>query len=116
MANELRLLAIHVEEPTPGTYEWVITERRSRNQWSEIDRSTDGRNHYQEAMANGLVSLEQMIDDLNEGPRRSLDRSGVPQQGSKAQSATMQTDAEEAARVSRAKPKNAAYFGFGPIG
>lgn len=113
MANELRLLAVHVEEPSPGTYEWVITEQCSRNQWVEIDRATGGRHRYKEAMADGLAALEQMIDDLDEGPRWTRGRSDALQKEELI--STAHSDAEETAKRLQANPKKVGYFGFGPI-
>ncbi|KQW27761.1 MULTISPECIES: hypothetical protein [Acidovorax] len=113
MANELRLVAVHVEEPSPGTYEWVITEQRSGDQWVEIDRATGGRHRYKEAMADGLVSLEQMIDDLDEGPRWTRGRSDATQK--EGLIATAHSDAEETAKRPQPKPEKVGYFGFGPI-
>lgn len=113
MANELRLLAVHVEEPNPGTYEWVITEQRSGDQLIEIDRATGGRNRYKEAMADGLAALEQMIDDLDEGPRWTRGRSDAPQK--EGLIATAHSDAEETAKRPQSKPEKVGYFGFGPV-
>lgn len=113
MANELRLLAVHVEEPNPGTYEWVITEQRSGDQWVEIDRATGGRHRYKEAMADGLVSLEQMIEDLDQGPRRKLSRRNDPKK--EDQLATAPSDAQNVITPSQGISKKARYFGFGPI-
>lgn len=112
MVNELRLVAVHVEEPRPGTYEWVITEQRSGDQWVEIDRASGGRHRYKEAMADGLVSLEQMIDDLDHGPRRRLSRNRPKKE---EQMPTALSDAHHATTVTEGGSKNAGYFGFGPI-
>lgn len=115
MVDELRLLAVHVEESHPGRFEWVITERRSRDQWEEIDRATHWRGSYKEAMADGLVSLEGLIDDLDRGPRRTLDRRSAPEEDSKVKGPPTQSDDEQDVLTPPAKPKKAPYFGFGPI-
>lgn len=115
MANDLRLLAIHVEEPDPGRFEWVITELHSPERLTEIDRATRGRDSYKEAMADGLISLEEKIDDLDVGPRDRADRSGMRQKDSKDEVRPTQDKAETGSSTSRTTPKTAAYFGFGPI-
>ena len=113
MADVLRLLAVHVAEPDPGMFEWVITERVNEDQWKEIDRAKEGYKTYKTAMASGLMALEEMIADLDVGPRRDAeqtDRPHIPAEGS-VQPAT--SDGKDAA--SPKGPRNAAYFGFGPI-
>jgi hypothetical protein len=115
MADELRLLVIHVEEPDPGRFEWVITELHSPERLTEIDRATRGRDSYREAMADGLVSLEEKIDDLDVGPRDRADRSDMRQKDSKDQGRPTQAKAETGSPTSRTTPKTSAYFGFGPI-
>ncbi|MCW0038096.1 hypothetical protein OIO03_21615 [Acinetobacter baumannii] len=94
-------------------FEWVITERVNEDQWKEIDRATEECKTYKTAMASGLMALEEMIADLDVGPRRDAeqtDRPHIPAEGS-VQPAT--SDGKDAA--SPKGPRNAAYFGFGPI-
>ena len=65
-------------------------------------------------MASGLMALEEMIADLDVGPRRDAeqtDRQQTPPEG-RIQPAT--SDGKDAA--SPKGPTNAAYFGFGPSG
>ena len=64
-------------------------------------------------MADGLAALEQMIDDLDEGPRWTHGRRDIPQK--EGLIATADSDAEKAAKRAQAKPKKVGYFGFGPI-
>jgi hypothetical protein len=114
MADVLRLLAVHVAEPDPGHFEWVITERVNEDRWREIDRAEDGYKTYKTAMASGLVALEEMIADLDVGPRRDAeqtDRAQAPPEG-RVKPAT--SDGKDAASP-KGQPRNAAYFGFGPI-
>ncbi|MEQ6310523.1 hypothetical protein ABN448_25120 [Delftia acidovorans] len=113
MADVLRLLAVHVAEPDPGMFEWVITERVNEDQWKEIDRAKEGYKTYKTAMASGLMALEEMIADLDVGPRRDAeqtDRPHIPPE-ERVQPAT--SDGQDAA--SPKGPRNAASFGFGPI-
>src|SRR5260370_41379662 len=84
MADVLRLLAVHVAEPDPGMFEWVITERVNEDQWKEIDRAKEGYTTYKTAIASGLMALEEMIADLDVGPRRDAaqtDRHKTPPEG-----------------------------------
>ena len=114
MADVLRLLAIHVAEPDPGAFEWVITERVN-DQWKEIDRAEDVFETYQTAMARGLVALEAMISNLDVGPRRDLEQNDTPQARAGGTAQPAPSDAGDDSGPPQAKPKKAAYFGFGPI-
>ena len=109
MVSDLRLLAVHVEEPKPRSFEWVIMERGSRDQWAELDRAAKGLSTYKGAMSSGLIALEKMIDDLNVGPRREAKLGSDPPQAP----ASAQSDHDVSSPAS--KPKDAAYFGFGPV-
>ena len=113
MADVLRLLAVHVAEPDPGQFEWVITERVNEDRWREIHRAEDGYKTYKSAMANGLVALEEMISDLDVGPREQSAQTDVRQSASKVPGQPPQL--EQNAPASQIKPKTADYFGFGPV-
>lgn|SRR6476620_5773833 len=104
----LRHIAIHVEEPKRGHFEWVLTERIGRN-WRALDRSTSPVETYKAAMAAGLVALQNMVEDLDVGPRtgrtsalvESKDERHEPQKKVPA----------SAIEAAPSKP----YFGFGPV-
>ncbi len=112
MTDVLRLLAIHVVEPVPRGFEWVITER-ANDEWKEIDRAEDLFDSYQTAMARGLVALKDMICDLDMGPRRDLEQSD-PQLAAPAGTAPPPPSHQGTAGAREVKPR-ASYFGFGPI-
>ena len=114
MADVLRLLAVHVAEPDPGQFEWVITECVNEDQWKEIGRAKDGYKTYKAAMASGLVALEEMISDLDVGPRRDAEQTDQPQTPPEGKVQPAPPDGKDAASP-KGKPKKAAYFGFGPI-
>ena len=114
MADVLRLLAVHVAEPDPGPFEWVITERVNEDRWREIDRAEEGYKTYKTAMASGLVALEEMISDLDVGPRRGVDQTDHPHTPPEDTVQPAPSNGKDAASA-KAKPKKAAYFGFGPI-
>ena len=82
--SPLRLISVHVEEPQTAAFVWVLTEQ-TQGEWRRLSASAHPAATYQAAMAQGLRALEQLIDDIDAGPRMPA--------------------------VS--KPKNA-FFGFGP--
>ena len=114
MADVLRLLAVHVAEPDPGQFEWVITERVNEDDWEEIDRAEDGYKTYRAALASGLVALEEMISDLDVGPRKAPELSDESQTQHEDTAKPAPSDGKGAASP-KGRPKKAAYFGFGPI-
>jgi hypothetical protein len=114
MADVLRLLAVHVAESDSGQFEWAITERVNDDQWKEIDRAEDGYTTYRAAMASGLVALEEMISDLDVGPRKAPERSDESQTQRVDTAKPALSDGKDAASP-KGRPEKAAYFGFGPI-
>lgn len=84
----LRSIAVTVEEATPGAFEWVLLERGV--EWAALSRAKRPVASYGVAMAAGLRALQDMVDDLDAGPRE------------------VQADAEA--------PKRATFgFGFGGL-
>lgn len=96
---ELRLIAVHVEEPQPGGFEWVLTERQGSD-WAELQRAGDAVPRYRRAMADGLLALQTLVDDLDAGPRAA-----APAPRKRTRKA-----ADDAPPAAAARP----YFGFGP--
>lgn len=86
----LRHIAVHVEEPKPGRFAWVLSERGEHG-WQALDTSAAPRTSYRQAMADGLLALQSLVDDLDAGPRSA--------------DGTATEDKPAAAR---------SYFGFGP--
>ena len=131
MPSDLRPIAVHVEAPPSraaagGGFEWVLTEREAgadgasaggRSAWTEIDRARAPAATYQEAMAQGLVALEALIDDLDAGPRRSRVVRPAPRaQGARDDDDTQDgrdAPAADAGRKAK-KPARPSLFGFGP--
>lgn len=111
----LRLLAVHVAEPAPRRFEWVITERVREDRWKEIARGDDTYDMYKDAMANGLVALEQMTPDLEVGPRRDAEKSDPAQRPPKRSAQPEPPDARKGPAPPKATSQKAPYFGFGPI-
>ena len=109
--QSLRHIAIYVEEPAPGQFEWVLVERSGRS-WRELDRADSPVTSYKAAMAQGLVALQARVDDLDVGPRTEDDAPARPDDKGDA-------GEHRPRKASRGAPaKDAApgrpYFGFGP--
>lgn len=63
----LRSIAVTVEEPVPGEFEWVLLERGI--DWAPLHRTKRPVATYAKAMAAGLLALQDLVDDLDAGPR-----------------------------------------------
>ena len=67
MAGALRAIAVTVEEPEPGAFVWVLVEQGS--EWAQFSQAEKARGSYARAMADGLLALQDLIEDLEIGPR-----------------------------------------------
>ncbi|QRF56430.1 hypothetical protein [Variovorax paradoxus] len=65
----LRRLAVFVEAPDDGRFEWVLGELDEDDRMQTIARARRGVDSYQRAMAAGLLRLQQEVEDLDAGPR-----------------------------------------------
>lgn len=65
----LRSIAVTVEEAAPGAFEWVLLERDM--DWAPLHRAKRPVASYAKAMAAGLMALQDMVDDLDAGPREA---------------------------------------------
>jgi hypothetical protein len=116
--SKLRTIAVHVEEPEPGAFAWVLTERDGA-EWAEVGRADATAGTYQQAMAGGLLALQSMVDDLDIGPR-TRQAGAAPKRGKGGKAAPQRMDAgadtatEDDAHQADAAPKRKAFFGFGP--
>lgn len=68
MSSKLRLIAVHVEEPEPMRFSWVLSER-SGSRWDELQHAEQPAETYRQAMAEGLLALQALVPDLDAGPR-----------------------------------------------
>jgi hypothetical protein len=100
----LRHIAIHVEEPKPGGFAGVLGER-SAHAWQELDRADALAASYHQAMADGLLALQDLVPDLDVGPR-SMDDAPSPRE----QAGSPRKKNGQASAASSSK----SYFGFGP--
>lgn len=67
MAGALRAIAVTVEEPKPGAFVWVLVEQGVG--WATLSQAERPTRSYAKAMANGLLALQDLIEDLEIGPR-----------------------------------------------
>ena len=113
--GDLRQISVHIEEPKAGAFEWVLSEADAEDtgNWQPFQRSRRAASTYKAAMADGLVALESLIDDLDIGPRSSTahDHEPAPEReraGKRAARATPRQDPPE-------KPvgRTRTAFGFG---
>lgn len=106
MTQRLRPLAITVDEPSAGSYRWRIVERvADSEEWSELQAAPKNFKTYSKAMAAGLVALQALITDLDDGPRDDGKTDAADDaEGKKAEGAEA---AEETKRPS------GRFFGFG---
>lgn len=98
MPAALRHIAVHVEEPRPRDFRWVLTEQEG-DAWRPIGKATAADATYQEAMAHGLLALQALVDDLDAGPRRAAADAAAPRQASQERDEL---------------PATSGFFGFGP--
>lgn len=107
MPQRLRPLAITVDEPSAGSYRWRIVERRVKpdgdtEEWTELQAAPKRFKTYSKAMAAGLIQLQSLIADLDEGPRDEATGDEAP------------GDAEDGAESSGDKTgPSGRFFGFG---
>lgn len=101
MPTLLRPIALHVEEPAEGDFRWVLNERDARGRWVELDRASAPAGTYRQAMADGLLALQALAEDLDIGPRKDVDDDA-------------DADAEDGQDDGSTAPKKRTLFGFGP--
>ncbi len=101
MPTLLRPIALHVEESAEGDFRWVLDERDARGRWAELDRSAAPAGTYRQAMADGLLALQALAEDLDIGPRKAVNDDE-------------DADAEDGQDDVSTAPKKRTLFGFGP--
>lgn len=112
MKTRLRQIAVHAEEPRPGQFVWVLSERAARTTWKEIQRADEPDATYRAAMAAGLLALQALADDLDAGPRTT---EAAPSPGKDADDAASDDDEADGSDAPRkGPPPKKSVFGFGP--
>ncbi|GKT18818.1 hypothetical protein AVHY2522_20245 [Acidovorax sp. SUPP2522] len=56
MPSALRPIAIHVQEPAPGDFRWVLMEREGGGAWAEMERSESAAGTYHQALVSCPVN------------------------------------------------------------
>lgn len=112
----LRRIAIHVEEVRAGRYRWVLSEVSDTADapWTAIERASRATPTYREAMAQGLLQLQGMVDDLDAGPRRTLPSDDAQIEDAPQDGGEDAVDGDAPAAAPRKDPRTA--FGFGRVG
>ncbi|SDH70607.1 hypothetical protein [Variovorax sp. OV700] len=88
----LRSIAVTVFEDKEGAFRWRLVELGEEG-WQVLGQQARSMKTYKAAMAGGLVELQQMIEDLDVGPRED--------------------ESEPEPELEEAKKKSGAAFGFG---
>lgn len=70
LASSLRRIAVYVDEPEPGWFAWALIEAdEGASIWAQIERADEWVAATRKRWLTGLLVLQQMIDDLDIGPR-----------------------------------------------
>jgi len=118
----LRRLAIHVDEPGQGAFEWILSEVDETARLVGVQRAKSHAKTYHEAMAKGLLALQALIEDLDIGPREKEEGERVPSAPASTQApatpdeheAPNDPDAEQPHTHSTSESKHKpTAFGFG---
>lgn len=73
--NQLRLLSLHIEEPDPGEFYWVVLENKEDpGAWTELTSALHGCTTWGDAWAQGVMEYMRHVRDRRIGPRRGGDR------------------------------------------
>lgn len=110
MKAALRNISVTVVELGDGRFRWQLLEQDASGDWALLEEGTGDIARYAPAMAAGLVRLEQLVDDLSQGPRQQEARG--PRRDPGAVDARRGSDAP-AAEVPH--PARGKLFGFGPL-
>lgn len=111
--ERLRHIAVHVEEPNPGRFAWVLTERGAHD-WQELGKATSLAASYHQAMADGLLALQALVPDLDLGPR-SVDELASMHEEARSPEKPADRAAKGQKRGGKTAPAaGKSYFGFGP--
>jgi hypothetical protein len=71
-STPLRRISVYVEEPERGWFQWVLAEAaEGLSVWHDLKAAEEWAPTYKEAMAEGLLALQDLIEDLDQGPRQA---------------------------------------------
>lgn len=70
--NRLRHVSVHVVEPAPGQYTWVLLEQNGNaGTWVNLLESRKPSKHWNHALTDGMAALMELPSDVREGPREA---------------------------------------------
>ena len=68
--NPLRRISLHVDEPDPGHFHWVLMEEvTDAFTWAELSSSKEGYDMWIDAWRQGSRALLALTEDQTQGPR-----------------------------------------------
>ncbi|MDH6170031.1 hypothetical protein M2282_005201 [Variovorax boronicumulans] len=68
--NKIRRISVHVDEPDPGRFYWVLMEEGGdASQWAELQSADEGYDMWLDALQAGMRALERLASDERIGPR-----------------------------------------------
>jgi hypothetical protein len=75
MKDQLRRIAVQVQEPEPGVFCWVLIESiADSTRFSDIATSDGTYDNWLLAMVGGVEALQRMTQDTSRGPRATQGR------------------------------------------
>jgi hypothetical protein len=70
MTSHIRRIAVHVDEPDPGRFYWVLMEEGDdASQWRELESAPEGYDMWLDALQAGTTALIRYAPDERIGPR-----------------------------------------------
>jgi hypothetical protein len=74
MMAHIRRISVHVDEPDPGHFYWVLMEEGDdASQWRELDSADEGYDMWLDALQAGTKALIGYAPDERIGPRENGD-------------------------------------------
>ena len=71
LISHVRRIAVHVDEPHPGHFFWVLTEEcDDANRWRELESAPLSHDSWRDALHAGVRALEGYAPDPRTGPRQ----------------------------------------------
>ena len=72
--THIRRISVHVDEPDPGGFYWVLMEQGDdTSQWVELQSAEEGFEMWIDALQAGMWALERYAEDGRIGPRTAGD-------------------------------------------
>jgi len=88
--THLRRISVHVDEPDPGTFYWVLMEEGDdASQWVEHSSSPHPYKRWRQALTDGCLALMAIAEDDRHGPRTSAEDEDASPVGTPVSQASM---------------------------